>query len=92
MVVKLDHANRRARLSLTGDQAVERLDRHDRENPGYVPITRHGKIGIRCVLISMEAIQGRNTGWKLQHKIVQFARFHGDVLTVSLRFYFDDPH
>jgi len=35
LVVKMDHAEKRARLSLTGDQAIERLDRHDRANPGH---------------------------------------------------------
>ena len=37
--MKLDHAEKRARLALTGDIAVERLDRHDRENPGYELLT-----------------------------------------------------
>lgn len=36
LVVKLDKAAREAKLALTGDQAVDRLDALDRANPGCV--------------------------------------------------------
>ena len=36
--MKVDKEAREAKLALTGDLAVERLDKHDQANPGYVSL------------------------------------------------------